>query len=49
MSIKTLAARIQYMGGDRIGRINQQKLKSLQAALQNDYNSRMIKTPLHAA
>lgn len=49
MSIKTLAARIEALGGTQMGRINQQKLKSLQWALKNDYNSRMIKTPLHAA
>lgn len=49
MSIKTLAARVQYAGGDQIGRINKQKLKSLQWALKNDYNTRMIKTPNKAA
>lgn len=49
MSIKTLAARMTALGGDQIGRINKQKLKSLQWALKNDYNSRMIKTDLHAA
>lgn len=49
MSIKTLAARVQYAGGDQIGRMNKQKLKSLQWALKNDYNSRMIKTPNKAA
>ena len=49
MSIKTLAARVQYAGGDRIGRMNKQKLKSLQWALKNDYNTRMIKTPNKAA
>lgn len=49
MSIKTLAARVQYAGGDQIGRMNKQKLKSLQRALKNDYNSRMIKTPNKSA
>lgn len=49
MSIKTLAARMEYLGGNQIGRINQQKLRSLRWALKNSYNSRMIKTPLHAA
>ena len=49
MSMNTLAARIQWMGGNAIGRINSQKLKSMRAALKNDYNSRMIETPLHAA
>lgn len=46
MSLKTLSARLQYQGGDALGRINQQKLNSLRAALKNDYNSRLIKTPL---
>ena len=49
MSTKTLAARITALGGNQIGRINKQKLKSLQWAIKNDYNSRMIKTPLHSA
>lgn len=49
MSVKTLAARLQYAGGDQLGRINKQKLRSLQSALKNDYNSRMIKTPLKSA
>ena len=49
MSIKTLAARVQYAGGDQIGRMNKQKLRSLQWALKNDYNTRMIKTPNKAA
>jgi len=46
MSLKTLSARLQYQGGNALGRINQQKLNSLRAALKNDYNSRLIKTPL---
>lgn len=45
MSLKTLAARLEYQGGSALGRINQQKLNSLRAALKNDYNSRLIKTP----
>ena len=49
MSVKTLAARLHYLGGNQLGRINKQKLRSLQAALRNDYNSRMIKTPLREA
>ena len=49
MSIKTLAARIQYLGGDQLSRINVQKRRSLHYALKNDYNSRMIKTPTHMA
>ena len=49
MSMKTLAARIQCQGGSQLNRINQQKLRSLQAALRNDYNSRLIKTPVYDA
>lgn len=49
MSIKTLAARITYDGGSQLNRINVQKLRSLRAALKNDYNSRMIKTHRHEA
>lgn len=45
MSMETLMNRVQYMGGNSLGRINQQKLNSLRAALANDYNSRKIKTP----
>lgn len=49
MSIQTLAARIQYLGGDQLSRINKQKLNSLNWALKNDYNSRTIKTESGAA
>lgn len=42
MSKQTLATRIRYAGGDQLSRINLQKLRSLQAALKNDYNSRLI-------
>jgi hypothetical protein len=49
MSRNTLAARIQALGGNSLDRINKQKLASLKAALKNDYNSRMIKTPKHSA
>lgn len=49
MSLNSLAARLEYDGGNQLGRIKQQKLRSLQAALKNDYNSRTIKTPLHAS
>ena len=48
MSRNSLAARLTALGGDQLGRINKQKLKSLQWALKNDYNSRLIKTPLHS-
>lgn len=49
MSIETLAARVQYLGGNNLGRLKRQKLNSLRAALKNSYNSRLIKTPLHDA
>ena len=49
MSMDTLAARIEYLGGCQLRRINKQKLASLRAALRNDYNSRLIKTQLHDA
>nr|DAK16056.1 MAG TPA: hypothetical protein [Caudoviricetes sp.] len=47
MSLKTLSARIDYLGGDQLSRINKQKLQSFRAALKNDYNSRLIKTDKH--
>lgn len=43
MSMKTLASRIQYLGGDQLARINKQKLRSFQIALKNGYNTRYIK------
>lgn len=46
MSLETLKTRIDYMGGNRLGRIKQQKLNSFYAALKEDYNSRPILTPL---
>jgi hypothetical protein len=46
MSLETLRARIEYAGGDTLGRIKQQKLRSFYAALENDYNSRPILTPI---
>ena len=49
MSVNTLAARLQYLGGDQLSRIKKQKLRSLRWALKNDYNSRLIKTPIKAA
>lgn len=45
MSRRTLLTRLQYSGGTQLSRINQQKLKSLQQALTNDYNSREIIVP----
>ena len=49
MSMSTLMTRLQYDGGDSLGRINRQKLRSFHAALKNDYNSRLIKTPKKVA
>ena len=49
MSIKTLAARTQYLGGNQLDRINKQKLRSFQTALKNNYQTRYIKTNSHAA
>lgn len=49
MSIKTLAARTQYLGGNQLDRINKQKLRSFQAALKNNYQTRYIKTNSHTA
>lgn len=49
MSKNSLAARMTALGGSQLQRINKQKLKSFQWALKNDYNSRLIKTPLHSA
>lgn len=49
MSMKTLSARLDYNGGNALGRINRQKLRSLQAALKDDYQTRFIKTPLHSS
>ncbi len=47
MSLETLQTRINYLGGNSsLDRIKRQKLKSLYAALRNDYNSRAILTPL---
>lgn len=45
MSMKSLASRLTYNGGDQLGRIKLNKLRSFRAALKNDYQSRMIKVP----
>lgn len=45
MSMKTLAARLNYNGGNQLERIKKNKLRSLQAALKNTYTARQIKTP----
>ncbi len=38
-----MAARVDYLGGSQINRINKHKLRSFHWALKNDYNSRIIK------
>ena len=46
MSFQTLAARLTYDGGFTPNeRIQKQKYRSFLAALENDYQSRLIKTP----
>lgn len=42
MSLSSMAARMTYNGGNRLGRLNHQKLNSLKIALKNDYQSRVI-------
>ena len=49
MSMKTLASRLTYNGGNQLNRIKMNKLRSFRAALKNDYNSRMIKVPNKSA
>lgn len=49
MSMETLMARLQYNGGNQLERIKLNKLRSFQAALKNDYQTRIIKTQLHSA
>ena len=48
MSVKTLAARMQYLGGNQLNRIDKQKLRSFQNALKNGYQTRYIKTDSHS-
>ena len=43
MSMKTLAARMQYLGEDQLSRIKKQKLRTFQMATKNSYSTRMIK------
>lgn len=45
MSFSTMAARVNYLGGDSLGRIRKNKLWSFQQALKNSYQTRKIKTP----
>lgn len=49
MSMKSLSARLTYAGGNQLNRIKVNKLRSLRAAIKNDYNSRMIKIPNKSA
>lgn len=49
VSMKTLAARLQYAGGDQLGRIKKNKLNSLRSAIKSSYNTRYIKTPKHSS
>lgn len=49
MSMKSLSARLTYNGGNQLNRIKLNKLRSLRAAIKNDYNSRMIKIPNKSA
>lgn len=49
MSMKSLSARLTYAGGNQLNRIKLNKLRSLRAAIKNDYNSRMIKIPNKSA
>ena len=46
MSLNTLKTRVNYLGGNSLDRIKQQKLNSFHAALKEDYNSRIVHTPL---
>ena len=47
MSVNTLAARLQFLGGnDQNERIKKQKLRSFQSALKNSYQTHKIKTPI---
>lgn len=47
MSLNIMAARMTYNGGNKLQRLNKQKLHSLELALQNDYQSRLIETENH--
>lgn len=47
MSLNTMTARMTYNGGNKLQRLNRQKLHSLELALQNDYQSRLIETENH--
>ena len=49
MSLNSLNARMQFLGGDKLGRNIENKKRSFKAALKNDYNARLIETPLGEA
>lgn len=49
MSLNSLKARMQYLGGDSLGRIKKNKLRAFKKALKDDYNARLIQTPLGEA
>lgn len=49
MSLNSLNARMQFLGGDKLGRNIKNKKRSFKAALKNDYNARLIETPLGEA
>lgn len=49
MSLNTMAARMTYNGGNKLQRLNKQKLHSLELALENDYQSRLIETADHTS
>lgn len=48
MSMHTLQARAQFLGGNQYERMKKQKEQSLRWALKNDHNARMIQTSLGA-
>lgn len=45
MSMTTMTARIAYLGGNQLDRIDKQKLRTLKSVLKNSYNSRLIRVP----
>lgn len=45
MSMRTMSARMAYLGGNQLDRIDKQKLRTLKSVLKNSYNSRLIRVP----
>lgn len=45
MSMRTMSARMVYLGGNQLDRIDKQKLRTLKSVLKNSYNSRLIRVP----